>query len=118
MCNKNYLNKGYVFFYCKIYHQTLFPETKCVAVLFLTPHNSDICHAVGTECRKNDATGVPNGIMSITNFVKICQLALNSNLEQGPQPGDLMSQLPNFKEYTKKSRAYLTVNTLHLQYKE
>jgi len=61
-------------------------------------HNSDICHAVGTECRKYDATGGPSGIMSITNFVKTCQLVLNSNLEQGPQPGDLMSQLPNFKE--------------------
>jgi len=62
------------------------------------PHNSDICHAVGTECSKYNATGVPNGIMFIINFVKICQMVLNLNLEERKQPGDLMSQLSIFKE--------------------
>ena len=98
MCKKITLTKAIYIFHSKIYHHTLFAEPKCVAVLFLKPHNSDICHAVGTECRKNDDTGGPTGIMFITKFVKICQLFLNLNSEHGPQPGDLMNQLPIFKE--------------------
>jgi hypothetical protein len=92
MCQKNYLNKGFTFF-------TPRPITTHYFQKLNVWQNCSLCPTIQKLPRcLYDATGVSTGIMFITNFVKICQLVLNLNLEQRPQSGDLLSQLSIFKE--------------------